>query len=172
MKKFILYFSIILIGASCVHRMGDFTILSTRNVEVGSKYERVATGVEGKDVAHIIFGLIFKYPNIEDAVDKALGKHTGDLMTNAVITYQAWNALFYGQMVYRVTGDIWIKAEGQNSADNNINNDSFFTAKEVDGELVLLNSNGDKEIVYNDEATIIKDNKISNKTAKKIIIED
>ena len=93
-------------------------------------------------------------------------------MTNAVITYQAWNALFYGQMVYRVTGDIWIKAEGQNSADNNINNDSFFTAKEVDGELVLLNSNGDNEIVYNDEATIIKDNKISNKTAKKIIIED
>ena len=161
--------AIMILSISCVHRMGDFTVMSTRNVDVGSKYTRVATAIEGKDVAHIIFGMIFKYPNLENAVDRALAEFDGDLMTNAVITYQAWNAIFYGQMVYRVTGDVWIKAD-QNSADNNINNDSFFTINEVDGEIVLLNSAGDKEVVYNDEVTIIKDNKISNNTAKEIII--
>ena len=62
MKKLMLcLLGILLLG--CSTRLGDFTVLSTRNVEIGGDYILVERNVEGEDVVPIIifFPFILTY---------------------------------------------------------------------------------------------------------------
>lgn len=96
---------------ACVTRHGDFSVLSNKLIRLSDfeldKADRVK-GLTGKDVNHIIF--IFSTnpaPTLEAALDDALEKGGGDVLTDAVI--KSWNwyvPLIYGQNGWSVKGDV------------------------------------------------------------------
>ncbi|MHC4473288.1 MAG: hypothetical protein ACYS99_20275 [Planctomycetota bacterium] len=94
----------------CVIRHGDFTVLSNKLVRTSdfelSKADRVKD-VEGVDVAHIIIFIPTKgQVLLEEAIDDALRKGRGDVMTDAVITFTSYYFLLYGQSKWTVRGDV------------------------------------------------------------------
>ena len=67
-----------------------------------------AKGIVGKDVRHwIIFFPIGSMPTLEGALDDALEKGGGDVMTDAVVNqYGYWIPFIYGQGAWKVKGDV------------------------------------------------------------------
>ncbi len=94
---------VILVG--CSVRVGDFTLISTKNVEIGGKYTKGARQ-EAEDKA---FSFLFPFgaPNLKTAVDRCIEAGNGELLTNVVINY---TAPFIGPFGYNIVGDVWTKA--------------------------------------------------------------
>jgi hypothetical protein len=96
---------------SCSVRHGDFTVLSDKLVRTSdfdlSKADRVR-GVTGQDVAHIYVLIPTKLqPTLKGALDDALRKGDGDVMTDAVVTFWSWYIPYtYGETGWEVTGDV------------------------------------------------------------------
>jgi hypothetical protein len=93
------------IFVGCSVRVGDFTLISTINVEIGGKYAKGARQ-EGEDKA---FSFLFPFgaPNLKTAVDRCIEAGNGELLTNVVINY---TAPFIGPFGYNIVGDVWTKA--------------------------------------------------------------
>jgi hypothetical protein len=105
-----------LLTAACTVRQGDFAVISnklvnTTNFRVGQA-ERVK-GVEGRDVSHIIIIIpTSSPPTLEGAVDDALEKGGGDVVTDAVVESWYWYIPYiYGQSGWSVKGDV-VKTRG------------------------------------------------------------
>ena len=101
---------LLLLLGGCVVRHGDFTVLSNKLVRTSdfelSKADRVKN-VEGIDRAHIIFLIPTGTVVLEEAIDDALRKGQGDVLTDAVIKYSGWYIPYiYGQMGWSVVGDV------------------------------------------------------------------
>jgi hypothetical protein len=95
--------------AGCSQRIGDFTVISSKNVDIGGKYKMTErqTGSDSRpDVLLIPIGI----PDLKQAVDNCIEAGKGDLLTNAVIDFSQWTAIVYGKRTYTVTGDVWVKA--------------------------------------------------------------
>jgi len=90
----------------CTQRIGDFTLISTKNVEIGGKYKMVKRA-EGEDKTFMFF-FPFGMPNLKTAVDRCIENGAGDLLTNSVINFT--NPILIGPFGYGVTGDVWAKA--------------------------------------------------------------
>jgi hypothetical protein len=93
----------VLVG--CSTRVGDFTLISTKNVEIGGKYVK-GERKQGEDKA---FSFLFPFgvPNLKNAVDACIEAGSGELLSNVVINY---TAPFIGPFGYEVLGDVWTKA--------------------------------------------------------------
>ncbi len=95
----------------CVVRHGDFSVASNKLLRLSEfeldKADR-AKGVVGKDVQHIvIFFPIGGPPTLEGAMDDALEKGGGDVMTDAVIKSWGWYIPYiYGQGGWSIEGDV------------------------------------------------------------------
>ncbi len=105
-----------LLTTACAVRQGDFAVISnklvnTSNFRVGQA-ERVK-GVEGRDVSHIIIFIpTGGPPTLEGALDDALEKGGGDVMTDAVVYSWSWYIPYiYGQSGWSVKGDV-VKTRG------------------------------------------------------------
>lgn len=102
---------VMFIIAGCGTRHGDFTVLSSKLIRLSDfeleKVNRVK-GVEGKSTAQIIFVIpTAGDPSLEDAIDEALEKGNGDVMTDAVIYSWGWYIPYiYGSFGWRVKGDV------------------------------------------------------------------
>ncbi|MCD6465418.1 hypothetical protein J7L27_03515 [Candidatus Bathyarchaeota archaeon] len=136
-----MFLSLIFI-ANCSWRIADLTVASTKNVEMGAEYVRVATGVRGSDIKSIIIFIPTGHPNLEEAVDRALEKADGELMTNVVL-YQKWWWIpyIYGQIKYEVKGDIWKRKEksvGFIDKDLLSKAQKIYKAVEKDGKIQLV----------------------------------
>jgi len=113
MKKALFTFLLLAIVAlaGCSVRQGDFTVLSNKLNRLSEfeidKADRVKN-VVGKDVQHIvIFFPIGGPPTLEGAIDNALEKGNGDLMTDAVVSSWGWYIPYiYGQGGWTVKGDV------------------------------------------------------------------
>lgn len=99
-----------MLTAGCANRMGDFTILSTKNVEISRvdlKRVPFQRGVEGADgrvwVLFIPFGAA---PNLKEAVDQCLENGNGDFMTSAVLYQNSWSVLLFGYEGIEIKGDV------------------------------------------------------------------
>ncbi len=115
MKKVFIVSFLLFIGFSflsgCSVRHGDFSVLSNKLVNVSnfelSKADR-AKGIVGEDVQHvIIFIPTSGPPTLEGALDDAIAKGGGDVITDAVV--ESWGfyiPYIYGQNGWRVTGDV------------------------------------------------------------------
>ena len=98
-----------MVFSGCTQRIGDFTLISTKNVDIGGKFKKLEryTGVDSKPM---ILGIPLGYPNLQQAVDNCIEAGKGDLLTNAVLEFSGWTIILYGEQKYNVKGDVWVKA--------------------------------------------------------------
>ena len=155
MKQYSLFLAILVLStASCItQRFGDLTVMSTKNVNIGEEYVRVAQNVEGKDA---ITSMVFIYstalvPNLEEAVDRALESADGDLLTNVVIYFERKWFVLWGEDAFIVKGDVWKKADFTTASIDQLTED-------VDGaERILLALNDNGEIVIHEVIGVFED---------------
>jgi hypothetical protein len=94
----------------CTQRIGDFTLMSTKNVEIGGKYKKLDQRFEGIDSKAMILGIPLGVPDLKQAVDNCIEAGNGELITNAVVENKFWTAIVYGEVKYVVKGDVWVRA--------------------------------------------------------------
>ena len=94
----------------CTQRIGDFTVISSKNVEIGGKYKKLDGRFEGVDAKPIILGIPIGNPDLKQAVDNCIEAGKGDFVANAVLEYAEWQVIIFGQRKYKVIGDVWAKA--------------------------------------------------------------
>ncbi len=107
----------IVLGTACTYRLGDLTIMSSKNVELSKMdmYKKCAERSVGEDSVPIIFFPI-GMPSIEEACDRAIEKAGGTFLTDAVITYEFF-ALIFGYLKYKVEGEVWCEISETGSWD-------------------------------------------------------
>ena len=103
---FILFFVVILSG--CVTRLGDFTLISTKNVDLskGASFQRGPTRAKGEDIVNIIIFIPTGTPNMKTAIDKAIESVPGGIgLLDAVLSQKMWYIPYiFGQGGYIVEG--------------------------------------------------------------------
>lgn len=103
----------LLLTAGCAVRQADMTLVSTRNVKL-DKMDidslPQTREVVGKDSRFIFLFLPLGLPHLENAIDDALDKANGDLMTDAVLFSKGWWFLI-GQNILEVKGTV-VKTRG------------------------------------------------------------
>jgi hypothetical protein len=80
-----LFVLILLLSGCATNRIGDFTVLSTRLVDLSHippEKLKGGTRVRGEDMH---FG---SFPNVKSAIDNALDKGHGDIMVDAVLYHR------------------------------------------------------------------------------------
>lgn len=108
--------------SGCVRRLGDFTIISTKNVaftggKVSSQYVEAGRCI-GKDTKYIILFIPTGNPSIEQAADNCIESVSGHLLTNAVMK-SSWYYLLIGATSMVVEGDAWKEATSSELLDPN-----------------------------------------------------
>jgi hypothetical protein len=98
-KVSIVSIGLILTLSGCSTRIGDFTILSTKNVDISrlGEYDVVPSRAKGEDLK------AFSVPSMEEAVDKAIESVDGGVgMTD--VTVELVQGFF--QAGYRIEGNV------------------------------------------------------------------
>lgn len=148
MKKIIVSLSlfafVITSFIGCSQRVGDFTLISTKNVDIGGKYKKLDERYAGEDSRGDILGIPLGMPNLKTAVDNCIEAGNGELLTNAVIDASYWTAIFYGERKYTVTGDVWVKA----SISDLVNpNEVLFELKSNSHSFVLVSTTDPAKVI-------------------------
>lgn len=93
--------------ASCTTRLIDFTVLSSKNVDLSKAgtFERGKSRVEGKDVTYLILFIPTGIPNMKEAIDRALEKVPGAVaLVDGVVSSKFIYFLVGGMNAYIVEG--------------------------------------------------------------------
>lgn len=97
-----------LLMSSCVHRLTDFTVISTRNVPLGisdAVLHKADKRVKAEDKIPIVLGIPIGSPNMKEAIDKAIEQYPGAIgLADGVIKSKSFWALLYGESGYVVEG--------------------------------------------------------------------
>lgn len=108
MKEIVVALGLALTLSSCTQRLFDFTIVSSKNVDLSkaNTFTRGYNRTEGKDVAHIVLFFPTGKPNIKEAVDRAIEKIPGcvALLDGVVKSYGFYIPMIYGQTAYIIEG--------------------------------------------------------------------
>ena len=95
----------------CTVRYGDFTVGSTKNI---SQLSQKGDAVTGEDCSANLLGMIPiqgpVFPNLKTAIDRALERAKGDVIADAVISYNALPLVIFNQYCFKVEGKV-AKAE-------------------------------------------------------------
>jgi len=98
----------VLLAGGCSQRLGDFTVLSTKNVDLSNFSTQTAKGldrVRGEDVGHIIICFPNKIPTFKEAIDIALEENNAYMLSDAVVRYDYFIVPYiYGQMKFVAEG--------------------------------------------------------------------
>lgn len=112
MKKLILPVLLLGVGLpSCVYRLGDFTFISSKNVDMNSSqgFSTIPNmRARGKDTMHIVVVIPTGNCSPKEAMDKAIEKNGVNCvgLSNAKIEHGFWYIPYvYGQEWYAVEGD-------------------------------------------------------------------
>jgi hypothetical protein len=99
-------FSVLVFG--CTGRIADYTILSTKNIDLSrlDEYERTAERVKGSDARAIIIVIPTGTPSFGEAADNALESVPGGVaLLDGVIDYSFFYIPYlFGQLKYTVEG--------------------------------------------------------------------
>jgi hypothetical protein len=102
------FLGLALISTGCTTRIGDMTMLGTRSVSLNrldlDKLPQTKN-VTGEDSKFVFLFIPFGVPHLKDAVDDALNKGNGDLMTDVVLYSSGWWFLV-GQNTLQVKGTV------------------------------------------------------------------
>lgn len=111
MKKF--KFSLIalsltaLILSSCSQRVFDFTMVSTKNIDLSNAgtFKRANTRVKGEHGVYMVIYIPLGAPNLKMAIDKAIESTPGAIaLVDGVVYYKSWWAIVTGYTGYVVEG--------------------------------------------------------------------
>ena len=92
----------------CKQRIGQLSVVTTRNVnlaEVDLDKAPTERMVVGDDTVFILVFIPFGIPTLQDAVEDALAKGGGDVMTDVTV-HRRWWWFIVGQEWIEVTGDV------------------------------------------------------------------
>ena len=115
MIKNILFIINFFIIQGCSYNLGALSVISTKELDMGAYYVKVADNVRGFGTIHIIIFLPTRFTpiTIEEIVNDALYKTGGDLMTNCMISsFSFYIPYIYGQNKLIIEGDVWKKQSG------------------------------------------------------------
>ena len=105
---FLLLTIVALTFSSCSHRVLDFTLISSKNVDLskGATFERGKSRVEGKDMVHWIIFIPTGTVSIKEALDKAIESTPGcvALLDGVIYTKFWWIPYIYGQQSATIEG--------------------------------------------------------------------
>ena len=107
MKNILTVLASCLLITGCTHRIGDFTVVSSKNIDMThvADFKRGATRVKGEDSVPIILAVPAGFPNMKTALDRAIEKTPGAVaLTDAVITQKAFSFILFGQSGFEVEG--------------------------------------------------------------------
>lgn len=114
-KKYFLMVFVLVVGivfSSCATRLGDFTMISTKNIDWSraDEFTRYNQRVTGEDIYHTIIFIPTKYNvTIEEAVDKAIDQVPGGVaLIDAVLRIKTFSLLIYGQAGYVIEGNVLV----------------------------------------------------------------
>ena len=97
----------LMVLSGCTRRMIDFTVISSKNVDLGDN--RAAIGqvrVEGTDACWFVLFIPMCQPNIKEAVDQAI-ESAGpgyDALIDGVLSQTTWHVLLTGKVAFIVEG--------------------------------------------------------------------
>lgn len=105
----VIYAFVLISMAGCTYRIGDLTLVSTKNIDITdigtlkTKGERI----EAKDCAYSLLGLIpLGQPTLQEAVDNALEKGHGNMLIDQVTYRTAFYMIIMGQTCIKVEGTV------------------------------------------------------------------
>lgn len=107
MIKILLTAIIALSVMGCSYRIGDFTMVSTKNMDLsrGADFKRSVTRVKGEDSVPIILGFPIGLPDMKTAIDHAIESTTGAVsLTDAVVKQTTFSFIIFGKISYEVEG--------------------------------------------------------------------
>ncbi len=99
--------AMIVLLSSCTVRLVDFTVISTKALDLtnGKAYVKGNERVEGVDKAHLIFGFPTGVVDLKEAIDVAIESTPGCVaLMDGVVYSKAWFVVFYGQSMYVIEG--------------------------------------------------------------------
>lgn len=107
-SKIILSLALVFIAASCSYRVMDFTLISSKNVELSKfpTYERGSDRIEGEDTKSIIIIIPTGRPDGKEAIDNAIESTPGAVaLVDGVLTYKYFYIPYiYGEYTYIIEG--------------------------------------------------------------------
>jgi hypothetical protein len=108
MKKLAYLFVALSILSGCAQRVGDFTVATTKNMDIKRSLHRVDEGVRlrGRDISHIIIFIPTGVPNMKEAMDNTIEQKPGAVgLSNVTVKRGGWYIPFiYGQDYFEVEG--------------------------------------------------------------------
>lgn len=94
--------------SGCSSKIGEFTIISTRNVSLDNPPVLIERSVSGSSMSTMLLGFKLFTPDLREAVNDALDDYEADFLTNVVIYERDWTILWlFGREGYVVKGDAW-----------------------------------------------------------------
>jgi len=110
--KFIAALGIVAALSSCTTRLMDFTIISTKNVDLSraGSFKRNSTRVTGEDKKRIIVIIPTGVPSAKEAVDRAIESVPGGVaLVDGVLTQEFFYIPYiYGEQKFVVEGTVLI----------------------------------------------------------------
>lgn len=107
---------VVLVISGCTQRIGDLTLVSTKNIDLSNAHMDVREGrrVKGEDCAYAILGLIpTGLPNLEEAVDDALENGHGNVMVDQVTYHHGAYFILAASDCIQVEGTVLNVAGGR-----------------------------------------------------------
>jgi hypothetical protein len=111
MKSVKLAFFVGLLAAQmtgCVQRIGDFTLLSSKNVDLSrlGTATKSPNRVTGEDAKEIIFVIPTGVPSVKEAIDRAIESEPGSVaLSDATIKYSSFYIPYiFGRNAFTVEG--------------------------------------------------------------------
>ena len=95
------------LATACSSRVGDLSIVASRNV--GFAPEPLRRSVEGEDCVHVLIFIPIGslVPNLDEATDRALAQvPAGNVMTDVAVYQDILFTFFYNRTCLRVKGDV------------------------------------------------------------------
>lgn len=114
-------FLAVILASGCTSRITDFTVISTKNVDLSSpSLKRSANRIEGVDTAYIVLFIPTGVPNLKEAIDRAIEKVPGCVaLTDGVVYGKSWSVFVAGANSFVVEGSPLIDEKTLSSLPSN-----------------------------------------------------
>ena len=150
MKKLFLFTLILFIAVGCTTKITNYKFVSTKNVDLNSKYVLVQENVSELMSQVMVIYLYYGFDDMSyyAAMGKCLEKYDAQIMTDCKVTTTSYFFLIGVYTDYKVEGDVWRTVNSENA--HLYNPQDIYELYSEDGQDYLVNTDGVKhKIDYN-----------------------